>query len=40
MEMKKQYKLFFGFEKEPFAADIAVKEILHTEQLNAAGKSL
>lgn len=36
MEMKNDYKLFFGFEKEPFAADIAVSDILKTTQLNAA----
>lgn len=36
MEIKKKYKLFFGFEKEPFAADLAVKEILPTAQLTAA----
>ena len=35
MEMN-HYKLFFGFEKQPFAADIAVSEIFKTPQLNAA----
>lgn len=30
------YKLFFGFEKEPFRTDINVDEILITPQLNAA----
>jgi type II secretory pathway predicted ATPase ExeA len=30
------YKLFFGFDKEPFSADIAVSEILQTSQLKAA----
>ncbi len=30
------YKLFFGFDKEPFASDIAVSEILQTTQLKAA----
>ena len=35
MEMN-HYMLFFGFEKQPFAADIAVSEILQTPQLNAA----
>ena len=35
MEMK-SYKLFFGFEKEPFRMDIGVDEILKTPQLNAA----
>jgi general secretion pathway protein A len=35
MEMK-SYKLFFGFEKEPFRMDIDVTEILETPQLNAA----
>jgi general secretion pathway protein A len=34
--MKKQYRQFFGFEKDPFGANIAVKEILRTAQLNAA----
>jgi type II secretory pathway predicted ATPase ExeA len=32
----RRYKLFFGFEKDPFTADIAVDEILKTSQLNAA----
>lgn len=32
----KNYKLFFGFEKEPFRTDIAADEILKTPQLNAA----
>jgi len=36
MEMNTPYTLFFGFEKEPFTADIAVDEILKTPQLNAA----
>ena len=31
-----KYKLFFGFEKEPFSADIAVRDILQTPQLKAA----
>ena len=35
MEMK-SYKLFFGFEKEPFRMDLGVDEILRTPQLNAA----
>jgi len=35
MEMK-NYKLFFGFEKEPFGMDITADEILKTPQLNAA----
>lgn len=35
MEMK-SYKLFFGFEKEPFRMDIGIDEILKTPQLNAA----
>ena len=35
MEMK-NYKLFFGFEKEPFRMDIGVDEILKNPQLNAA----
>ena len=30
------YKLFFGFEKEPFSADIAVGDIRQTPQLKAA----
>lgn len=36
MEVKTQYRLFFGFEKEPFGADISMNEILKTPQLNAA----
>lgn len=32
----KNYKLFFGFEKEPFGTDIDVGEILKTPQLDAA----
>lgn len=36
MEIKNQYKLFFGFEKEPFRSDIGINEILQTPQLNAA----
>jgi general secretion pathway protein A len=36
MEMKKKYRTFFGITKEPFAADIAVKEIMQTAQLTAA----
>jgi general secretion pathway protein A len=35
MEMK-NYKLFYGFEKEPFGTDINGDEILKTSQLNAA----
>lgn len=35
MEMN-QYKLFFGFEKEPFRPDIGIDEILITPQLKAA----
>jgi len=31
-----QYKLFFGFEKEPFRSDIRMDEILMTPQLKAA----
>lgn len=31
-----QYRLFFGFEKEPFRADIGVDEILQTPELNGA----
>lgn len=36
MEMKNQYKLFFGFEKDPFSPDIAIDDILKTPQLIAA----
>ena len=36
MEMKKQYQQFFGFERDPFAADISTKDILQTPQLKAA----
>jgi type II secretory pathway predicted ATPase ExeA len=32
-----RYKLFHGFEKEPFRVDIDTKEILRTSQLTAAG---
>ena len=32
-----RYKLFHGFEQEPFRADIGTKEILQTSQLAAAG---
>ena len=39
MEMK-SYKLFFGFEKEPFRIDIDIDEILKTPQLNAAKNRL
>jgi general secretion pathway protein A len=35
MEMK-NYKLFFGFEKEPFGSDVRPDDILITQQLNAA----
>ena len=35
MEMN-DYKLFFGFEKEPFGTDITGDDILKTPQLNAA----
>lgn len=35
MEMK-NYRLFFGLEKDPFQVDIAVDDILQTSQLNAA----
>ena len=37
MEMK-NYKLFFGFEKEPFGLDITTDDILKTPQLDAAQK--
>jgi type II secretory pathway predicted ATPase ExeA len=33
---KQQYRLFFGFEKEPFQADISVDQILKTPQLSSA----
>ena len=36
MEMNR-YKLFYGFEKEPFRSDIGANEILQTPQLTAAG---
>ena len=36
MEMKKQYQQFFGFERDPFAADISTKDILQTPRLKAA----
>ena len=36
MEMNTPYLPFFGFEKEPFTADIAVKDILETDQLAAS----
>jgi type II secretory pathway predicted ATPase ExeA len=36
MEIKKQYQQFFGFEKDPFAANISAKQILQTSQLKAA----
>lgn len=36
MEMSVPYTVFFGFEKEPFTADITVDEILETDQLAAA----
>ncbi len=36
MEVKSKYKQFFGFEKEPFSADIAIKEIMQTNELSAA----
>lgn len=34
--MKNQYRAFFGFEKQPFRADLAVTEIMQTAQLQAA----
>jgi hypothetical protein len=36
MEMRKQYQHFFGFEKDPFAANINTKDIMQTPQLKAA----
>jgi len=36
MEMRKQYQQFFGFEKDPFAANISTKDIMQTPQLKAA----
>jgi general secretion pathway protein A len=36
VEVKSKYKQFFGFEKEPFSADIAIKEIMQTNELSAA----
>ena len=40
MEMKNQYQLFFGFEKQPFATDIAISQILKTPQLVGAKSRL
>ena len=34
--MKNQYKLFYGFEKQPFATDVAINEVLKTPQLIGA----
>ena len=31
--MNKNYRSFFGLEKEPFGADVALKDILQTDQL-------
>ena len=39
MEMKRNYMPFFGFEKEPFTADIAVKEILRNGCNSQAAKN-
>lgn len=36
MEMNTPYMPFFGFDKEPFTADITAKDILETDQLAAA----
>ena len=33
MTMNDHYRAFFGFDKEPFNADIALKDILKTDQL-------
>ena len=32
--MNENYRTFFGFHKEPFCADIALKDILKTDQLD------
>ena len=36
MEIRNQYRVFFGFEKEAFRADIGVNEILQTPELSGA----
>jgi type II secretory pathway predicted ATPase ExeA len=38
--MKDNYLIFFGFKKEPFGADIPIKDILKTEQLIEATSRL
>lgn len=38
MEMKNKYKVFFGLQKDPFAPDVDVKDILTTPQLQAAAQ--
>ena len=36
--MNENYRTFFGFAREPFASDLALKEILQTEELIAVQK--
>jgi type II secretory pathway predicted ATPase ExeA len=36
--MNENYRTFFGFAKEPFASDLALKEILQTEELTGVQK--
>jgi len=36
--MNENYRTFFGFAKEPFASDLALKEILRTDQLTGVQK--
>jgi type II secretory pathway predicted ATPase ExeA len=36
--MNETYRTFFGFGREPFISDLALKEILQTEELTAAQK--
>lgn len=36
--MNENYRTFFGFGKEPFASDLALKEILQTEELTGVQK--
>jgi general secretion pathway protein A len=36
--MNENYRTFFGFTREPFAGDLALKEILQTEQLTGVQK--
>ena len=36
--MNENYRTFFGFTREPFASDLALKEILQTEELTGVQK--